>query len=43
MKKIAIIMGSQSDYETMKKCEEILQEFAVKFETKISLRIRIQI
>ena len=35
MKKIAIIMGSQSDYETMKKCEEILQEFAVEFETKI--------
>ena len=28
-------MGSQSDYETMKKCEEILQEFAVEFETKI--------
>jgi 5-(carboxyamino)imidazole ribonucleotide mutase len=35
MKKIAIIMGSQSDYETMKKCEEILQEFSVEFETKI--------
>jgi 5-(carboxyamino)imidazole ribonucleotide mutase len=35
MNKIAIIMGSQSDYETMKKCEEILQEFAVEFETKI--------
>jgi 5-(carboxyamino)imidazole ribonucleotide mutase len=35
MKKIAIIMGSQSDYETMKKCEEILQEFDIEFETKI--------
>ena len=28
-------MGSQSDYETMKKCEEILQEFDIEFETKI--------
>ena len=35
MNKIAIIMGSKSDYETMKKCEEILQEFAIEFETKI--------
>jgi len=35
MSKIAIIMGSQSDYETMKKCEEILHEFGIKFETQI--------
>jgi 5-(carboxyamino)imidazole ribonucleotide mutase len=34
-KKIAIIMGSNSDYSTMKKAEEILQEFSVEFETKI--------
>ena len=35
MKKISIIMGSQSDYETMKYGEEILQEFGVEFETRI--------
>lgn len=35
MKKISIIMGSQSDYETMKHGEEILQEFGVEFETRI--------
>ena len=28
-------MGSQSDYETMKYGEEILQEFGVEFETRI--------
>ncbi len=35
MKKISIIMGSQSDYETMKYAEEILQQFGIGFETKI--------
>jgi 5-(carboxyamino)imidazole ribonucleotide mutase len=34
-KKIAIIMGSNSDYSIMKKSEEILQNFSVEFETKI--------
>jgi len=34
-KKIAIIMGSNSDYSIMKKSEEILQEFSIEFETKI--------
>ena len=33
--KIAIVMGSNSDYKTMQKCEEILSQFEVKFETKI--------
>ena len=28
-------MGSQSDYLTMKKCEEILKKLQIKFETKI--------
>ena len=28
-------MGSQSDYLVMKKCEEILKKFRIKFETKI--------
>ena len=35
IKKVAIIMGSQSDYPTMKKCEEILKKLQIKFETKI--------
>ena len=35
IKKVAIIMGSQSDYLVMKKCEEILKKFRIKFETKI--------
>jgi 5-(carboxyamino)imidazole ribonucleotide mutase len=34
-KKVAIIMGSQSDHLVMKKCEEILKELLIKFETKI--------
>ena len=34
-KKVAIVMGSQSDYLTMKKCEEILKKLQIKFETKI--------
>jgi 5-(carboxyamino)imidazole ribonucleotide mutase len=35
MAKVSIIMGSQSDYETMKHAEEILQKFNIEFETKI--------
>ena len=35
IKKVAIIMGSQSDYLTMKKCVEILKKLQIKFETKI--------
>ena len=34
-KKIAIIMGSQSDYSIMHHAEEILQQFGVSFETLI--------
>ena len=34
-KKVAIVMGSQSDYAVMKKCEEILKILKIKFETKI--------
>jgi len=34
-KKVAIVMGSQSDYSVMKKCEEILKVLRIKFETKI--------
>ena len=34
-KKVAIVMGSQSDYAVMKKCEEILKKLQIKFETKI--------
>ena len=34
-KKVAIVMGSQSDYTVMKKCEEILKVLKIKFETKI--------
>ena len=35
IKKVAIIMGSQSDYSTMKNCEKILKKLKVKYETKI--------
>jgi len=35
IKKVAIIMGSQSDYPVMKKCEEIFKKLQIKFETKI--------
>ena len=35
IKKVAIIMGSKSDYSTMKKCEEILKILQIKYETKI--------
>ena len=34
-KKVAIVMGSQSDYSAMKKCEEILKILKIKHETKI--------
>ena len=33
--KVAIVMGSQSDYKTMKLCEKVLKILKVKFETKI--------
>lgn len=35
IKKVAIIMGSQSDYSTMINCEKILKILKIKFETKI--------
>ena len=33
--KVAIVMGSKSDYATMKNCEKILKLLKVKFETEI--------
>jgi len=33
--KVAIIMGSQSDYKTMKLCAKVLKILKIKFETKI--------
>ena len=33
--KVAIVMGSKSDYATMKNCEKILKLLKVKFDTKI--------
>ena len=33
--KVAVIMGSQSDYKTMQFCTKILKKMGVKFETKI--------
>tara|TARA_B100001250_G_scaffold323182_1_gene286577 strand:- start:337 stop:828 length:492 start_codon:yes stop_codon:yes gene_type:complete len=33
--KVSIIMGSQSDYKTMKLAEKILKKMGIKFETKI--------
>ena len=34
-KKISIVMGSQSDFKTMKLCEKVLKNLNLKFETKI--------
>jgi len=34
-KKVAVIMGSDSDMPTMKKALQILKEFEVKYETKV--------
>ena len=33
--KVAIIMGSQSDYLTMKFCQKVLKSLKIKYETKI--------
>ena len=33
--KVAIVMGSQSDYKTMKLAEKILKKIGIKYETKI--------
>ena len=33
--KVAIVMGSQSDYKTMKLAEKVLKNLGIKFETKI--------
>jgi len=33
--KVAIIMGSQSDYSTMEYCEKVLKILKIKFETKL--------
>ncbi len=33
--KVSIVMGSQSDYKTMKLSEKILKKLGIKFETKI--------
>ena len=33
--KVSIIMGSQSDFKTMKLCQKVLKLMKVKFETKI--------
>ena len=33
--KVSIVMGSKSDYTTMKKCEKVLKLLNINFETKI--------
>ena len=35
MNKVSIIMGSQSDFRTMKFCQTVLKTLKIKFETKI--------
>ena len=35
LNKVAIIMGSQSDYSTMKYCKKVLQSFRIKCDVKI--------
>ena len=32
---VSIVMGSQSDYKTMKLAEKILKKLGIKYETKI--------
>ena len=33
--KVSIVMGSQSDFKTMKLCQKVLKLLSIKFETKI--------
>ena len=35
MNKVSIVMGSQSDFKTMKFCQKLLKVLKIKFETKI--------
>ena len=35
MNKVSIVMGSQSDFRTMKFCQTVLKTLKIKFETKI--------
>ena len=35
LNKVSIVMGSQSDFKTMKQCEKVLKLLNIKFETKI--------
>ena len=35
MKKVAVVMGSISDYDAVKKCIDTLKEFGVKYEAKV--------
>ena len=35
VKKVSIVMGSQSDFKTMKICEKVLNILKIKFETRI--------
>ena len=35
LKKVSIVMGSQSDHKTMIFCEKVLKKLNIKFETKI--------
>jgi len=40
MKFVSIIMGSKSDYEIMKSCSDVLEEFGVQYELIISSAYR---
>ena len=35
MKKVAVVMGSISDYDTVKKCIDTLKEFGAEYEAKV--------
>ena len=35
LKKVSIVMGSQSDFKTMIFCQKVLKKLGIKFETKI--------
>ena len=33
--KVSIVMGSQSDFKTMKLCQKVLKSLNIKFESKV--------
>ena len=42
LKKVSIVMGSQSDFKTMIFCQKVLKKLNIEFETKLYLLIELQ-